>query len=613
MVKYLRMIIAEYKGLISDFKFGLFRFLKYQIGTKLLLSIIAIPILRFLIEMLLRTRGMSSLSNSQIIKFLTTPQGFVSFLLLTILSVFVILIELGGLTVISYQNLRRQGESKFIKIVQYCVKKVPRFFGIGGILIVLNLLIFAPLLGLGMHTSIISEIQIPSFIKDFMNQRDLLLSVYFFLTASIIIISVRWIFSIHYIVLEDQKATDALKSSARLIKKNFKIFIKHFIGIHLLSFVFSVIILIIWFTCLILIVDTVSYNTGFGKFIIASVTLLQGLGVVAVSFIVVPLEIMYLTRLFYHLSQISYGKTPELILETKEVPNFLDRILSHKNGIIIIMTILFLVFAGVISLILDEFTKVKYDIEITAHRGSSFETPENTLAAVTAAIHNGADYSEIDVQITKDNRIVLLHDKTLKRTTGLKKGVWELTYDEIAKLDAGSYFTEEFRNERIPLLEEIIDLARGQIKLNIELKKNGYDQNLAEEVVKIIEEKNFVHSCVVTSLDYDILQEVERLNANIKTGYIIFLASGDLSTLNVDFYSIEESNVNENFVINAHAIGREVHVWTINNVDDLERLVFLGVDNIITDHEKEFKDYLNKLKQEDDPKNKIIKLIFMED
>lgn len=610
VVKYFKMITTEYRGLMSDFKYGLSRFFKYQIGTKLVLSIIAIPILRFFLEMLLKTRGMSSLSNSQLIKFLTTPQGFISFLLLTILAVFIILIELGGLIVLSHQSMKRQGESKFGKVVQFCMGKIPKFSGIGGILVILNLLLFGPLLGLGLHTSVISEIKIPDFIKDFINQKELLLNIYYFLTACIVIISLQWIFSIHYIVLEGQKAIDALKSSARLIKNNFKSFIKYFVGINILNFIVSAIIIVLWFAGLLFIVEMVNYNTGFGKLMLASVTLLQSLGVVAVSFILVPLQVMHLTRLYYYLSKESCGRASELVLEEKEVPTFVDRILSHKNSIMTLLVISFFVFSFAISVVFDEFIDVKYDIEITAHRGSSFEAPENTATAVAAAIHNGADYSEIDVQMTKDNRVVLLHDKTLERTTGLEKGVWELTYEEIAKLDAGIYFAKEFKDERIPSLEEIIDLAKGQIKLNIELKKNGNDQNLADEVVRIIEDKNFVNSCVVTSLDYDILQEVEKLNPDIKTGYIIFLTSGDLSTLNVDFYSIEESNVNEGFVIDAHEIGREVHVWTINNVDDLERLVFLGVDNIITDHEKQFKDHLEMLKREEDPKKKIVNFIF---
>lgn len=109
-------------------------------------------------------------------------------------------------------------------------------------------------------------------------------------------------------------------------------------------------------------------------------------------------------------------------------------------------------------------------VQITAHRGASGSAPENTLIALQKAIEAGADYAEIDVQETSDGRLVLLHDPDLKRTTGLKKNIWQTTYNELKHLDAGSWFSDEFSAERIPLLEDAIELVRGKMLLNIELK-----------------------------------------------------------------------------------------------------------------------------------------------
>ena len=104
----------------------------------------------------------------------------------------------------------------------------------------------------------------------------------------------------------------------------------------------------------------------------------------------------------------------------------------------------------------------------------------------------------------------VLHDSDLMRVAGLNKQIWEISYDEIKTLDAGSWFSEEFRGERIPTLAETIETARGRIKLNIELKFNGHEQSLSQRVIRIVREHGFENECIVTTLDYDRLMEVRH-------------------------------------------------------------------------------------------------------
>lgn len=162
-----------------------------------------------------------------------------------------------------------------------------------------------------------------------------------------------------------------------------------------------------------------------------------------------------------------------------------------------------------------------------------------------------------------------------------------MTFDEVEKLDVGSHFSPKFAGEKIPTLDSIMKAANKKIKLNIEIKLNGHDQKLEEMVVKLIRDNNFVDQCVVTSLDYNALQKVKKLNPKIKVGYIVFAGMGDVTALNVDFLSVEEAVATPEFIEKVHKNNKRIHVWTINDPEKMEKFIDLQVDSIITDDSKE--------------------------
>ena len=223
-------------------------------------------------------------------------------------------------------------------------------------------------------------------------------------------------------------------------------------------------------------------------------------------------------------------------------------------------------------------------VEVTAHRGSSSRAPENTLSAIRQAIVGQADYAEIDVQETLDGVIVVLHDSDLMRVTGKKLNIWETTFAEVRELDAGSWFSPEFSGEKIPTLEEVIGVARGKIKLNIELKFYEHNLRLTERVVSIIRRENFTDQCIITSMNYQELLKVKELDNRIKTGLIFIKAIGRVVNLETDLFSISKKKATESFISKARNGKKEVHVWTVNTPEAMEHLIYLGVDNIITDY-----------------------------
>jgi glycerophosphoryl diester phosphodiesterase len=223
-------------------------------------------------------------------------------------------------------------------------------------------------------------------------------------------------------------------------------------------------------------------------------------------------------------------------------------------------------------------------VTITAHRGSSARAPENSLSAIRFAGEDGADYAEIDVQETADGVPVLLHDTDLARIAGLDRKIWEVTHDELAGLDAGSWFSEVFAGERIATLREAIEAARGRVKLNVEIKLNGHERDLVRRVVDDIRSAGFQSECIVTSLDYGALRQVRELAPEIETGYIIYQALGKMSRFDVEHLVVRAAMVDRVTLGVADRAGKRLHVWTVNDPAEMNALIDLGVHGILTDH-----------------------------
>ncbi|WP_426447955.1 glycerophosphodiester phosphodiesterase [Paenibacillus sp. S-38] len=226
--------------------------------------------------------------------------------------------------------------------------------------------------------------------------------------------------------------------------------------------------------------------------------------------------------------------------------------------------------------------------QVTAHRGSSSSAPENTLASIRQAIADGSGYAEIDVQETSDGTVMLMHDDSLLRTTGIDKMMWNVTAAELKRASAGAWFNKRFEAERVPTLEEALQAAKGRIRLNIELKSSGHGRRLAEETVRLLQAQNAVRDCTVTSFDVKLLAAIKKLDPRIKTGLIVGEKRSDLESLlsgtAYDVISIAYTLVPDSLVKEAAKHGKEVYVWTVNDPAVMERMLNLSVTSIITNH-----------------------------
>lgn len=246
-------------------------------------------------------------------------------------------------------------------------------------------------------------------------------------------------------------------------------------------------------------------------------------------------------------------------------------------------------------------------IQISSHRGNSYVTPENTLPALESAIAANSDYAEIDVRQTKDGTLVLMHDRSLKRTAGVNDFIWDLSDMEINALDVGTWFSLDYQNTRVPTLEEVLIHCEDRIKLNIEIKTSPTDIDTEKKLVELIKKYEYEYQCVVSSTNYSSLKKIKLLNKDIRTGYILSAVYGNFyDKAYIDFFSIRSNFLNLKVVNSIHEAGKEVHAWTVNTSGEIERMKSIGVDCIITDHPSLAREVLYR----DDTNETFIQLIY---
>jgi glycerophosphoryl diester phosphodiesterase len=234
----------------------------------------------------------------------------------------------------------------------------------------------------------------------------------------------------------------------------------------------------------------------------------------------------------------------------------------------------------------------KKNIWTIAHRGASGHAPENTMAAFRRAVELGARFIETDLQLTRDARVIAIHDFTLDRTTSGKGQVHLLPLDQIRAFDAGAWFDagekKSYAGEHVPTLEEILDFAKEHdIIFYLEIK-SGPAWGIEHVVVATLRDYNASAQIVILSFDPSALDSVHRLDSTMMTGLLCEHPSGDLVERTVRAGArqlVARGDLITTAVIDkAHRAGLQVVAWTINEVEQMRHLIATGVDGIITDY-----------------------------
>ena len=228
---------------------------------------------------------------------------------------------------------------------------------------------------------------------------------------------------------------------------------------------------------------------------------------------------------------------------------------------------------------------------VVAHRGFSGAAPENTVAAVRAAIEVGADMAEVDVTLTSDGHVVCLHDEKVDRTTDGKGRITEITLEQVQDLDAGSWFSPSFAGEPIPTLDEVLEVVNGSILLNIEIKTEVVDRGIAAKVVARVREHEMVEQVMISSFSPRALFEVRKLDGTLTTASLFnrkIHRGVDPAKIIAEVGS-QALNINRRFFnrsIRQRCAELEIPVgtYTANKPRHMEKLLARGVHAIYTDH-----------------------------
>lgn len=612
--------MKNFKEGIALLKFNLSSIILFEIIHKIISTAILAPLVYAILNFSIDIAGLNYLYSSTMTLYFTKPSTYAClFVILMVLAMFFLINICGIICAMDYSK-RGEKTNPLVLLLKGLFNALrvisPRNMGI-----IFYVLAVLPVTFSVMISGSLFGIRLPEFFRQFIKMNERAVAIALIIYVVICIITVCKIFALNYFTLHHFKFHESVVLSKKVMKH-------HTLGIFL-----GVILLNVALVGIMFLLETVFSLAAKGvlsKFI-SSKALSFGVDIAAeiiffviyitFSIISTPLIYSYICACFYRYEEecdheeVSERreKRQEDIEENKQKRN-----VARRNSIAYGTMLVFGLLLNGFYIYLSINDKIELDIyysnraTVTAHRGDSKHAPENTMAAISLAVENQADIVEIDVRQTKDGVLVLMHDESLLRTTGVDKLVGEVDYDFVTSLDPGSDFSEEYAGEKVPTLDEVLEFGKeNDVFYNIELKPEDYYQGYEEHIVALIEEYEYQDNCVVASSDQDALRKVKMLNPDIKTICIVHVIYGNFQDMEfVDGYSVRHNFVTKDLVSKIHSFDKEIYVWTVNSETKIKKLLLLDVDSIITDipykakeiiynaNESLFTDWLGRLIEE---------------
>ena len=578
------------------YTFGL---LKLNIGTLLVFELLykfasmAVfkPLLTGVMKLALKAQGLSYLSDETIGTFIRSPLTWFFLLLIVLGMAFFTLFDICCIITCIHASFRKQA-MPLLALMRKGLKTSLRVIYQRNIVMILYLLIIIPMTHALVISGYITKFTVPQFIVDYIMSHTWLAILYIGFWIYIGLRSFHWIYSLHYFCLENCNFKQARKRSWKLQKNHYWTDLIIVLGwsAACIGIYYGVILSGSWLVSRVN--QALPTQDLFSSLTLSGISLLMDVCGALFFCFDLPLFFICISLLFYYRKAAAGERIPRVFRDLDNAyrvtnTRWVKKIYMYRKRIIAlsIVVVIGVNFAynfadrrGVLHMGLGN------PVEVTAHRGYSVAYPENTIPAFKGAIQVGADWAELDVQQTADGEVIVMHDSNLKRTTGLDKEVWQVTWDEIKDLDNGSWFDKKYQTVRIPTLEEVLKVCRGKIHLNIEIKPSGHDKDLEEQVAKLLKKYHMRDTCVVSSLKYDSLRKIKEADDSIETAYITSVSYGNFTDLEyADGYSVESTLLSKSFVNKAQKAGKQIYVWTVNSEERLEKVVGMGIDNVITD------------------------------
>lgn len=549
------------------------------------------PLLTGVMKLALKAQGLSYLSDETIGTFIRSPLTWFFLLLIVLGMAFFTLFDICCIITCIHASFRKQA-MPLLALMRKGLKTSLRVIYQRNIVMILYLLIIIPMTHALVISGYITKFTVPQFIVDYIMSHTWLAILYIGFWIYIGLRSFHWIYSLHYFCLENCNFKQARKRSWKLQKNHYWTDLIIVVGwsAACIGIYYGVILSGSWLVSRVN--QALPTQDLFSSLTLSGISLLLDVCGALFFCFDLPLFFICISLLFYYRKAAAGERIPRVFRDLDNAyritnTRWVKKIYMYRKRIIAlsIVVVIGVNFAynfadrcGVLHMGLGN------PVEVTAHRGYSAVYPENTIPAFKGAIQVGADWAELDVQQTADGEVIVMHDSNLKRTTGLDKEVWQVTWDEIKDLDNGSWFDKKYQTVRIPTLEEVLKVCRGKIHLNIEIKPSGHDKDLEEQVAKLLKKYHMRDTCVVSSLKYDSLRKIKQADDSIETAYITSVSYGNFTDLEyADGYSVESTLLSKGFVNKAQKAGKQIYVWTVNSEERLENVVGMGIDNVITD------------------------------
>ncbi|MDD6428403.1 MAG: glycerophosphodiester phosphodiesterase family protein [Lachnospiraceae bacterium] len=556
--------------------------MRFEIIYKLITFVIFFPLLEKTERLSLRLAGVYYLSNFNLRLVLKSPFVWIMFVLVLLAVAVMISVEFFGLSYAacaSYHDKRISARAMLI-----CgVRKCGVIFRPYNWLFLFYVFLILPVADLYEVFTAASNFSVPGYLIERLTRDD---RYYPYIYTAIVILAFMTfclIYVIPLMMVKNQRFLMAARTSiSYTLGRMPRILIRAAIWFAMIAGVFAgaycVLLLIVKLVVMWLepsMADTVLKNPG--------VTLVcQSIVLLIFTWFITPLILTRIQTGFYMLSEDKGDKTGP----------FDEKAGKAADNIFLRVMVFALIAVCLFFFVPERYGQLKTallyggrDTMIMAHRGDSADAPENTIPAFRKAIENGADAAELDVQLTRDGTVIVLHDPSLKRTAGLDKKVWQVTYDQIKDLDNGSFYSDTYQFTRIPTLDQVLKVCKGKLYLNIEIKRTGHDSGIVEKTLEIIEANQYENDCDITSFDYATLSQVKRLNPKIYTVYTTTVGGGALARLkDANAFSVDSNFVTPGFVQYMKKKNKGIFVWTVNSGVTMNRMIDMNVDAIITDN-----------------------------
>lgn len=573
----------------SPFRFAI-EIWRYRVITSLLF-LIPLTILDKLAFLMVNSSGtpITTANLGQLINWRTPLIVVLGILLILCYIVF----EINGQIFLSRDLLMGRG-SRIFRELGSGFKSVRRFLSPKGLMVALFITVAVPLCGIGFSISLTESFYIPNFITSVIFSNTLFTVLYAAVIAALILLAFRWIFTVHAMLIDDLPAGKALKRSSALMRANWKDFLKKMLVVSL----YSAAIIAASYLLFELLPATLVRNAGrelpagsfvdvtrgaaltdlelevMGNRVSGALSIL--LGYYANSIIVLLVStnvILQMTRLYFRYT----GR--ELQKESLERKRRIGSTVAF-----ITVPVLIVVISVGIGVFFNQipFFRTDHMPQIIAHRAGGTLASENSLEGIDAAVEMGAYGAETDIQRTKDGAYVINHDNSFQRLTGVDKTPGELTLAEVKKLRIRDT-TGNGALLEVPTMEEFLDRCNDRIVTFLELKGVSADNQMVDDAVKAILQRDMLDGVVLISLDYDIMDYAEKTYPEFQTGVLIFAGIGDVSMLNCDMIIMEEEMSTPWQIDSIRAAGKQVGVWTVNTEEGLRHFLDSKVDGIITD------------------------------